>query len=163
MMNREQLMIVLMYVFQHYASCVNTQSHLKNRIPSIVKDMEQLGFPGYAIESGVKWFSELEQLHKTQPMFMSPSQDSVRVLSSDEVRVIEPEVMAYLAHVEKLGILDVASREMVLNRLMALRLETIHLPEAKWVVLMVLFHQPEKYQQLRLLEEMSANDKSNAH
>ena len=43
---------------------------------------------------------------------------------------------------EQSGVLDHATRELVIDRVMALESEEIDLDQLKWVVLMVLFNQP---------------------
>jgi Smg protein len=43
---------------------------------------------------------------------------------------------------EQLGVLDQTSRELVIDRIMALDTDDIDLDTLKWVVLMVLFNQP---------------------
>ncbi|MDH5591429.1 MAG: DUF494 domain-containing protein, partial [Gammaproteobacteria bacterium] len=48
----------------------------------------------------------------------------------------------YLLFLEQVGVLDADTREIVIERVMALDADEIDLEQMKWVVLMVLFYQP---------------------
>lgn len=61
-------------------------------------------------------------------------------------------------YLENLGVLDFATREMVIDRVMELDIQQFTLDDLKWVVLMVLFNVPgheEAYDQMEglLFEE----------
>jgi Smg protein len=62
---------------------------------------------------------------------------------------LDAECRGYILYLENAGILDATRRELVLDRLLALDSDTIELEQVKWVVLLVLFSQPE--QELSLL------------
>ena len=61
------------------------------------------------------------------------------------------EARGYLLHLEQLGILAPAQRELVIDRLFALDSGEVDIEHIKWVVMMVLFSQPgheEAYAQM---------------
>ena len=47
----------------------------------------------------------------------------------------------FLLFLEQTGVLDHSTRELVIDRIMALETEDIDLDQLKWVILMVLFNQ----------------------
>ena len=51
-------------------------------------------------------------------------------------------VGGFLLFLEQVKVLDATTRELVIDRVMALGSEPIDLEQLKWVVLMVLFNQP---------------------
>ena len=55
---------------------------------------------------------------------------------------------------EQSGVLDAVTRELVIDRVMALDLEEISLDQLKWVILMVLFNQPGQEHAHVLLEDI---------
>ena len=61
-------------------------------------------------------------------------------------------------YLEQLGILDPVTREVVIDRIMALDSREVDLPRIRWVVLMVLFSQPDKKSVLSLLQDMILAD-----
>jgi Smg protein len=58
-----------------------------------------------------------------------------------------------LFRLEQHGVLEPYSREVVLDRVMALESDEIDLEQLKWVVLMVLFNQPGQEQAYDILED----------
>jgi Smg protein len=66
----------------------------------------------------------------------------VRVFSSQELARLDTDCRGYLMHLEQIGILSPAQRELAIDRIMALDTEEIDVEQIKWVVLMVLFSQP---------------------
>ena len=55
---------------------------------------------------------------------------------------------------EQTGVLDHNTREMVIDRVMALESEEIDLEQLKWVVLMVLFNQPGREAAYAWMEDL---------
>jgi Smg protein len=55
---------------------------------------------------------------------------------------LDTECRGFLLFLEQMGVLDDASRETVIDRIMALDSEDMNLEQLKWVVLMVIFNQP---------------------
>jgi Smg protein len=65
-------------------------------------------------------------------------------------------------YLEQLGILDANRRELVIDRLMALR-EDIDLERVKWVCLLVLMNQPDAEDAYTHLEELVYYEGEFAH
>jgi len=57
-------------------------------------------------------------------------------------------------HLENLGILSPVQREWVIDRLLALAAEEIDIEQVKWVVLMVLFSQPDEANAYARMEDL---------
>ncbi len=55
---------------------------------------------------------------------------------------MDAECRGFLLFLEQVKVLDATTRELVVDRVMALESESIDLEQLKWVVLMVLFNQP---------------------
>ncbi|HAO24765.1 MAG TPA: hypothetical protein DCQ49_06630, partial [Methylophaga sp.] len=65
----------------------------------------------------------------------------IRVFSESEIERLDIQCRGYLLFLEQVGVLDVETREVVIERVLALDSEEIDLEQLKWVVLMVLFYQ----------------------
>jgi Smg protein len=59
-----------------------------------------------------------------------------------------------LLHLEQIGILRPAQRELVIDRLLALDADDIDVEQIKWVVMMVLFSQPGHEQAYTQMEDL---------
>jgi Smg protein len=66
----------------------------------------------------------------------------------------------YLLHLEQIGILKAAQREIVIDRLLALDDEEIDVEQTKWVVMMVLFSQPDQQDAFAQMEDLVYADDS---
>ena len=78
---------------------------------------------------------------------------SVRVLATDEAERLDLECRSFLLSLEQAGVLDTTTRELVIDRVMALETRAIDLEQLKWVVLMVLFNQPGKESMFSWMED----------
>lgn len=68
------------------------------------------------------------------------------------------ESHGFLLHLEQNGLLTAGTRELVLDRVMELDAEEIDLDQLRWVVLMVLFNQPDDAIAYSRLEEVMRDD-----
>jgi Smg protein len=55
---------------------------------------------------------------------------------------LDTECRGFILFLEQMGVLSPASRELAIDRAMALENEDFDLDQLKWVILMVLFNQP---------------------
>ena len=67
---------------------------------------------------------------------------------------LDEECRGYLQFMETSGVIDPATREVVIDRLMALEVDEIALDQLKWVMLLVLFNQPGQEYAYHMLEDM---------
>jgi Smg protein len=64
------------------------------------------------------------------------------------------ECRGFLLSLEQGGILSSETRELVIDRVMALEADDIGLQQLKWIILMVLFNQPGQEEAYACLEDM---------
>ena len=79
---------------------------------------------------------------RSGPRRAAPTGRAIRVFGALEQARLDTDCRGFLVHLENVGILSPAQRELVIDRLMALEGDDIDLEKLKWVVLMVLFSQP---------------------
>jgi Smg protein len=87
---------------------------------------------------------------------------AVRVFSGQEQVRLDTDVRGYLLHLENLGILSAAQREVVIDRLLALEADDIDIEQLKWVVLMVLFSQPGQETAYQRMEDLVFDERRDA-
>lgn len=76
-----------------------------------------------------------------------------RVYAAEEMERLGASCRGFLAFLEQAGVLDPATRERVIDRVMALETTDIDLEQLKWVLLMVLFNQPGRESMYAWMED----------
>lgn len=136
---KENVMEVLMYVFEHFYETDNILSLPREEIETM---LDQVGFPEKDIKRSMCWLDELVDLCDQAEDNSIEQTSRTRMISPQEQQVMTVECQGYLLELEQHGILDDLSREMVIDRAMALSTSVIALKELQWVVQMVLFNLP---------------------
>ncbi len=142
---------ILMYLFENY---MDGSVVLNADQDTIVSELEQAGFSRSEISRALDW---LDGLIRVQEIVQSGPQltpHAFRHYSQEETERLAQEGRGFLLYLEQLGILDPMTREIVIDRLMALDYREVDLGRIKWVVLIALFNQPEKKSALSLLQDM---------
>lgn len=139
---------ILMYLFENY---MDGNVTLRTDEDVIVSELEQAGFNRNEIGRALDWLNGLTQLQKTENPLSS---QGMRYYLFEEIERLGIEGIGFLLYLEQLGILDPVTREIVMDRLMALDKLEIDLGRIKWVVLIALFNQPDKKSALSLLQDM---------
>ncbi len=156
---KESVLDILIYLFENYMDA--TEDHPQPDRELLKDELERAGFEADDINRALSW---LEGLSTTDDASATPSAAvrAVRVFSRDELLRLDTDCRGYLIHLENVGILSAAQRELVINRLMALEAEDIDIEQVKWVVLMVLFSQPGQEQAFARMEDLVFEERADA-
>lgn len=146
---------VLMFIFENY---MDNNISLKADNPTMVVNLEKVGFTRYEIESALDWLDGLNRFQTAVDSAPMPVSPSIRHYLPEECEQLGTEGRGFLLYLEQLGIVDPITREIVIDRIMALEGREIDVGRIKWVVLMVLFSQPDKKSALSLLQDMILSD-----
>lgn len=148
---------VLMFLFENY---MNDSVALNLDNADIVIELEKIGFERYEIDRALIWLDGLTQVQTAVMEGPKLSSLSIRHYDAEESERIGIEGRGFLLYLEQLGILDPITREVVIDRIMALDRREVDMPRVRWVVLMVLFNHPdqEKKSALTLLQDMILAD-----
>ncbi len=148
---KETMLDVLMFLFENY---------LENEI-EVDSDQEVIrtalldaGFPGEEIGKAFNWLESLAlnaESMKSEPVSCAPG---TRIYIEDEMDRMDVESRGFLVFLEQAGVLDTQTRELVVDRVMALEAGGVDLEQLKWVVLMVLFNQPGKEDVYAFMEDL---------
>lgn len=145
---------ILMFLFENY---MDSNVNLNADSETIVFELERIGFDRFEIDRALDWLiglHEFQQSVKEQPIGLH----SIRYYVPEEAERLGVEGQGLLIHLEQINILDPATRETVIDRIMALDPREVDLGRIRWVVLMALFNQPEKKSALILLQDMILAD-----
>ena len=146
---KENVIDVLRYLFEQYMD-EDTEPH-PNR-ESLQLDLFDAGFSRREVNKALKWLEDLAERHPITPM-QAQVGSAMRVYTDEEMSRIGVEGRGLLLFLEQCGILDLDSRELVIDQVLALETEDIDLEELKWVVLMVLFNLPESEESCARMED----------
>ena len=85
--------------------------------------------------------ADLQEMETKSYLDVAPQQ-STRIYTTAEMSRLDSQSRGFLMYLENLGVLDFATREVVIDRVMELETANFTLDDLKWVVLMVLFNVP---------------------
>ena len=145
---------ILMFLFENY---MDGNVHLGSKNELVVQELERVGFDRFEIDRALDWLDGLNQVQE-MVQINSLRSTSIRHYLAEEAEQIGVEGRGFLIHLEQINILDPITREIVIDRLMALDPREVDLGRIRWVVLMALFTQPEKKAALVLLQNMILAD-----
>ena len=148
---KEDVLDVLMYLFENY---MDDEAAL-DADPEVLRvELREAGFLHSEISKAFTWLEDLASAQReTEPQPVHAAR-SIRVFNATEVKKLDVECRGFLIFLEQMGVLDSASRELVIDRIMALESVDIDLEQVKWVVLMVLFNQPGLEEAFSWMENM---------
>lgn len=139
---KQNVVDVLMYLFENIISDENPifpeNEHMFDRL-------EDLGFPHHDILLAFDWLEDLAEIHTD---LLSSSENgpiintgSVRVYSELEKMLLDIHCISFLIHLEQNQVITALSREVILDRVIALDVE-LELEQLKWIIMIVLYSQP---------------------
>jgi Smg protein len=141
---------VLMYLFETFSE----QGHDEATDHGVLRqELLKAGFREPEVERALTWLEDLND-DPERPFPTAPQASSARVFSKLELSRLDAACRGYLMYLEQVGILSPLSREIVIERLMALDAGEIDVEQVKWVTLMVLFSQTEQEQAFSRMEDL---------
>ncbi len=151
---KDNVFDVLMYLFERYNE---EDADFEPDRDELQRQLLEAGFEGGEVERAFDWLDGLAN-GQAQPMEAMRS-TSMRVYSEAEHDRLDSRARGFLTFLEQVGVLDPRSREVIIDRAMALDEDAVDLDQLKWVSLMVLFNQPEFEGPFHWLEEIVFDDR----
>jgi Smg protein len=149
---KENVFDVLMYLFENY---MDEGTEFQPDQEALTHELTQAGFRRGEIRKAFSWLDGLSMLREIshgQPRAGRAA--SIRHYTPKEHEKLDEECRGYLQFMETSGVIDPTTREVVIDRLMALEVDEIALEQLKWVMLLVLFNQPGQEYAYHMLEDM---------
>ncbi len=155
---RSSVYEVLMYIFDHY---LEEEVALEVDQDLLANELEEIGFNKGEVKKAFVWLETLTDdlcaLGDVGPSSHS-NELSLRIYSPQECEKLPPDSRGFLMFLEQSGVMDAQTRELVIDRALALESEKIDLEQVKWVALMVLFNQAEGDSQVQWIEDLVLNE-----
>ena len=148
---KQTVLDVLVYLFQTYMS---DEGEPEADRESVQNELLEAGFAFSEVDKALEWLDELAAHPENNPGFQREAERSFRVFAPDELHKLDSEALGFLMELERSGILSADTRELIMDRAMALETEEIDLEELKWVILMVLFNQPGQEEAYAWMEDL---------
>ena len=151
---KETVLDVLMYIFDNY---IEDDLEFTPDQESLKSQLIEAGFRDLQIDKAFLW---LEGLATQRDFVNTATSDlsSIRVFNDQELDRLNAECRGFLLFLEQARVLNAKERELVIDRIMALESCEIDLQRLKWVVLMVLFNQPDKEAAITWMEDIVMDD-----
>ena len=143
---------VLMYLFETY---IHNEAEMVDQ-DRLTDDLTDAGFHREDIYNALNWLEKLADYQEglVAPILLANDPLSMRIYTDEESKRLDAESRGFLLFLEQIQVLSLETREMVIERVMALDTLDFDLEDLKWVVLMVLFNIPgceNAYQQMEEL------------
>lgn len=138
---KETVIDVLVFLFDNYLS-IETDD--LNDEMSLTCELEEAGFPEGEIHKAFDWLGNLAELYQTQHFIMPQHPDSIRLLTKDEYAKLDVECQGFLVNLQRTGLLDTVTREIILESAMGLGVERLALSAFKRIIGLVLLNSPRQ-------------------
>jgi len=135
---KESIFDVLMYLFENY---MNDDIEFDVDEEALRVELSAAGFQQHQISKAFDWLEGLASVQDGAD-YTPISTSAIRVFTQEECEKIDVDSRGLLLFLEQTGVLDATTRELVIDRAMALEIDEIDNEQLKWVILMVLFNQP---------------------
>ena len=132
---KENMLDVLFYLFDNYPEVDDSSAQHKEVLQGHLK---AAGFQAHEINRAFDWLEKLADEGEFPETMEKPL--SYRVFSPEEKRWINTECQGHIYFLEQAEILDIQTREQVINQIITLEDESFDLDKLKWVVLMVMIN-----------------------
>lgn len=151
---RQNVLDVLIYLFETYSD--ENSSHPPDR-DDLELELSRAGFTEGEIERALNWIDDLTlqwSFHQKTTDKIIKHDPGIRIFNNAEQISIPKHCRGYIYYLEQIGILDQEQRERVIDRIMALETDDLDVEALQWVVLMVLFSQPDQEQAFIHMENL---------
>ena len=143
---------ILVYLFENYVhatACPETDQ--------LARKLTAAGFEEDEISEALDWLNGLRHESGGAPLLHVPQLGSIRIYAAEEQARLDADCRGFLAFLENAGALDAATRELIIERTMALSRTNLSLNRFKVIVLMVLWQRDQPLDGL-IVDELLTED-----
>ena len=148
---KQDVFEILLYLFETY---MYEEKELGDDRDELQQELNDVGFRNNEISKAFVWLEELATLPELPNGGRVNPSSSMRHYSAIEQLQINTACRGYLLFLEQMGVVDHLTRELVIERIMALDSSEVEIQQVKWVVLMVLFNQPGREEAAAWMEDV---------
>jgi len=152
---KQTVIDILIYLFENY---IDDEIELDVDRDRLRSELHNAGFESGQVAKAFDWLQELATNRASADELPSAAQTSSRIYTTEEQRKLDVECRGFMYFLEQAGVLDPVSRELVIDRVLALEPDEIDIGQLKWIILMVLFNQPGQEQAFLWMEDLVMDD-----
>lgn len=157
MIIKQSVVDVLMFLFERYLDDdePNETRRVTDERDSIQRRLEEMGFHNREINQAFDWLEDLAELQaelETEQQFAPINDNSTRIYSDHEKKLIGLESIGFLHFLEQTSVLTPVIRELILDRVVALG-HPLDAEQLKWIIMIVLHSHPGEENALALMED----------
>ena len=162
MIIKQSVVDVLMFLFERYLDDdeINEATTVTDKRDSIQLHLEEMGFQNQEIDQAFDWLEDLADLqtgNQNNQDIIAIKETSTRIYSVEEKKLLTMESISFLNFLEQTNILTSATRELILDRVMALG-QPLDAEQIKWIIMIVLHTQSGEENALALMEDFLFDD-----
>ncbi|MEW5889120.1 MAG: DUF494 domain-containing protein [Pseudomonadota bacterium] len=149
---------ILVYLFQnyfHHDACPQPEQ--------LALKLSAAGFEDEEISEALEWLSGLQRMASGERPAITIDSRSVRCYDEEELAKLDVDCRGFLMFLENAGVLNPLTRELIIERAMALDDVVVSVAKLKVIVLMVLWNQHQVMDSLILEELLSEDDERHFH
>lgn len=125
---------ILVYLFENYVHAAACPE-----IDQLARKLSAAGFEEEEITEALDWLAGLRSISDASPLATTPAPGAFRIYAAEEEARLNTECRGFLVFLESAGALDAATREIIIERTLALGKPNVSLSRLKVIVLMVLW------------------------
>jgi len=147
----------LMYLSENY---VHSEMDVTMENKILTDELSEAGFKKDAVFKALAWIEGLASMKNSfdYSSLSTVPLSSFRVFTLKESIKLDIECRGFIYFLEKLGVLNPETREMVIDRATQIENKSFSVDDLKWVVLMVLFNLPNQEAAFTQLEGLMLDD-----
>ena len=151
----ESMVDVLIYLYENY---MDGEDQPPVDQDLLEEELSEAGFSNAHIHKALHWLDELAEGLDAPGYHAIEAGRSMRIYNAQECERLDLGARGLLLFLEQIGILDPISRELVIERVLAIDHTFVAVDEVKWVVLLVLLNSPGQEDAFARMEEMIYDD-----
>lgn len=153
-MMKENVMDVLMFLFDNY---LTVEEGVLADEETLTDELREAGFEVREIDKAFHWLEDLVKVRQSVGVYVE-QKTSFRVYTLEEEKKLGVGCRGFLLGLEQTGIVDPNSREIILERAMAIETPNIRLSEFKRIVGLIMLRRTQSEAVVAWLEDLIFND-----
>ncbi len=149
----EDIFDVLIYLFENY---MDSDMDIDADTDTLKTELKAAGFNSKNIIQAFEWLDTLVQ--QEEPMFKSNK--NFRIFCAEENQKLDIECRDFIYFLQRLDILTPITRELVIDRAMAIDSHQVSIEKIQWISLIVLLNQPDEELAIAHMENIIYQEES---
>jgi len=150
----DNMVDVLIYLFENY---MNGEALPPEDHGELEDELTRAGFTNNEVAQALTWLDDLARRSEHSD-YRPRDLGAMRIYTAAESTKLDLDARGLLLFLEQNSILDPLSRELVIDRALAIEQAAVSMDELKWVVLLVLMNRPGQEDAFTQMEELIYGD-----